>query len=201
MLINPDTGNPDTIRNQKMIISEWNTFKEEFLRNNDFIRTKESRQGIEDFLSIFDAQINSHDQLISDMKNRIFFNTFFDRYIIHPLDFEVSQVMNYHSQLFEKIATPLTVTQKIIKETPDIVVFRKAGTANSSINANDIKKQYDEKYKPIIDYQFSEYQVKYDAQIDFNTTMNYIEYADIQMSESVINNVEMDIHCRIRMVQ
>ncbi|EGV1888316.1 hypothetical protein JF474_004311, partial [Salmonella enterica] len=193
------TGKPETIKNHDVIINKWNIFKENFLKENEFIRAKVTRQNIQDFVSVFDEQINSCEQLLIGLDSQIFFNTFFDYFLVNMQTFESNLTMNYHSQLFKGIVTPLIVNQKILRETSEKVLIRKMSTSvsESNINIGEIKKQYNERYKPIIDYQFSEYQVNYDAQIEFNTIEKNIEYADIQMNESVINNVEMDIRCRI----
>ncbi|EBB9335398.1 hypothetical protein NZK95_004607 [Salmonella enterica] len=199
LLINASTGKPETIKNHDVIINKWNIFKENFLKENEFIRAKVTRQNIQDFVSVFDEQINSCEQLLIGLDSQIFFNTFFDYFLVNMQTFESNLTMNYHSQLFKGIVTPLIVNQKILRETSEKVLIRKMSTSvsESNINIGEIKKQYNERYKPIIDYQFSEYQVNYDAQIEFNTIEKNIEYADIQMNESVINNVEMDIRCRI----
>lgn len=199
LLINASTGKPETIKNHDVIINKWNIFKENFLKENEFIRAKVTRQNIQDFVSVFDEQFNSCEQLLIGLDSQIFFNTFFDYFLVNMQTFESNLTMNYHSQLFKGIVTPLIVNQKILRETSEKVLIRKMSTSvsESNINIGEIKKQYNERYKPIIDYQFSEYQVNYDAQIEFNTIEKNIEYADIQMNESVINNVEMDIRCRI----
>lgn len=201
LLINADTGKPETLKNHQMIINEWNNFKDNFLKKNEFIRAKEVKQRLLDFVSVFDEQIFSHDQLIASLDNQIFFNTFFDYFLVHTQKFESDLTMNYHSQLFKDIVIPLPVNQKILRETPESVVIRKIGIPQGDINTDEIKNQYDEKYRPAIDYQFSEYQINYDAQIEFNTAKKYIEYVDIRMNENVKNNIAMDISCRIRRIQ
>ncbi len=198
VLINGHTGKPEIITNHQSIISEWENFREEYLKKHDFIRAEATRQNVMDFLSAFDGQINSHDQLISGLNSQIFFNTFFDYFLVpHPQGFESDLTMHYHSLLFQNVVTPLVVNQKIIRETPETVLFSKTGIPKGDIDIDRIKKQYDEQYRPVIDYQFSEYQSGYDATIEFNTDKNHIEYADIKMSESVKNNIEMNINSRI----
>lgn len=198
VLINYHTGKPEIITNHQSIIFEWMAFKEEYLKKYDFIRAEATRQNALDFLSVFDGQINSHDQLVSGLNSQVFFDTFFDYFLVpHPQGFESDLTIHYHSLLFQNVVTPLVVNQKIIRETPETVLFRKTGIPKDDIDIDRIKKQYDEQYRPVIDYQFSEYQSGYDATIEFNTDKKYIEYADIKMSESVKNNIEMNINSRI----
>ncbi|EEJ6715597.1 hypothetical protein GQB63_004380, partial [Salmonella enterica] len=64
LLINASTGKPETIKNHDVIINKWNIFKENFLKENEFIRAKVTRQNIQDFVSVFDEQINSCEQLL-----------------------------------------------------------------------------------------------------------------------------------------
>ncbi len=201
LLINSDTGKPKALANHQQIINKWNVFKEDFSKKNELIRAIETQQAIQNMLSVFDEQINSYDSLMAGIENQIFFNTFFDYYLVHSQKFESDLTMRYRSQLFEDVITTLAVSQKIIQETPEIVSISKFGTPKGTVDIESILRQYNEKYRPIIDYQFSEYNIKYNAQIGFNTIMNCIEYAEIHMGECVNNNVEMDIFCHIRRIQ
>ncbi|OAT26515.1 hypothetical protein M976_02672 [Buttiauxella ferragutiae ATCC 51602] len=200
-LINARTGKLEILKNHQTIINKWDLFKEEFLKKHEFIRAKEKKQDYLDFVSVFDEQINSCEQLIICLDNQIFFTTLFDYFLVNYEKFESEFTMNYNSQLFNNIVTPLLVSQRIIRETPTTVLLRKIGMPEGIVNTEEIRNQYNEKYRGIIDYQFSEYQVSYDAEIEFNTEMKYLEYADIRMNECVKNNLEMDISCRIRRVK
>jgi len=196
--IHPSTGKPVSIMNHQHIIIEWQEYKKEFLKKNEFIRAEEVKQHVINFISAFDEQILSHEQLVSNLDTQIFFTTFFDRFLVRTQNFERDVLMEFNSQLFEKVVTPLTVTQKIIQESPESVVVRKTGKPTGFIDVDEIERQYNQKYKPSLDYQFSIYSVEYDSQIEFNTLGKYLEYADVRMRERVESNVELDISCRIR---
>ncbi|EIC5054193.1 hypothetical protein K9Z21_004523, partial [Salmonella enterica] len=136
LLINASTGKPETIKNHDVIINKWNIFKENFLKENEFIRAKVTRQNIQDFVSVFDEQINSCEQLLIGLDSQIFFNTFFDYFLVNMQTFESNLTMNYHSQLFKGIVTPLIVNQKILRETSEKVLIRKMSTSVSESNIN-----------------------------------------------------------------
>jgi hypothetical protein len=196
--IHPSTGKPVKIKNHHQIITEWQTYKKEFLKKNEFIRAEEVKQQLINFVSAFDEQICSHEQLVFNLDAQIFFTTFFDRFLVRTQNFERDVLMDFNSQLFTNVVTPLTVTQKIVQESPDSVVVRKTGKPTDFIDVDEIERQYNQKYKPSLDYQFSTYSVEYDSQVEFNTIGKYLEYADIRMRERVESNVELDISCRIR---
>ncbi|MCS2148095.1 hypothetical protein [Scandinavium manionii] len=196
--IHPSTGKPVSIMNHQHIIIEWQEYKKEFLKKNEFIRAEEVKQHVINFISAFDEQILSHEQLVSNLDTQIFFTTFFDRFLVRTQNFERDVLMEFNSQLFEKVVTPLTVTQQIIQESPESVVVRKTGKPTGFIDVDEIERQYNQKYKPSLDYQFSIYSVEYDSQIEFNTLGKYLEYADVRMRERVESNLELDISCRIR---
>lgn len=198
MWIHPSTGKPVSIMNHQHIITEWQEYKKEFLKKNEFIRAEEVKQHVINFITAFDEQIRSHEQLVSNLDAQIFFTTFFDHFLVRTQNFERDVLMNFNSQLFEKVVTSLTVTQKIVQESPESVVVRKTGKPTGFIDVAEIERQYDQKYKPSLDYQFSTYSVEYDSQVEFNTVGKYLEYADIRMRERVESNVELDISCRIR---
>jgi hypothetical protein len=196
--IHPSTGKPVSIMNHQQIITEWQSYKEEFLKKNEFIRAEEVKQHINNFISAFDDQIHSHEQLVSNLDTQLFFTTYFDHLLVRGQNFESDVLMDFHSQLFEKVVTPLTVTQKIVQESPESIVVRKTAKPAGFIDVGEIERQYNQKYKPSIDYKFSTYSMEYDSQIEFNTAGKYLEYADIRMRERVESNVELDISCRIR---
>jgi hypothetical protein len=196
--IHPSTGKPVSIMNHQHIITEWQEYKKEFLKKNEFIRAEEVKQHVINFITAFDEQIRSHEQLVSNLDAQIFFTTFFDHFLVRTQNFERDVLMDFNSQLFEKVVTPLTVTQKIVQESPESVVVRKTGKPTGFIDVDEIERQYNQKYKPSLDYQFSTYSVEYDSQVEFNTVGKYLEYADIRMRERVESNVELDISCRIR---
>lgn len=196
--IHPSTGKPVSIMNHQHIITEWQTYKKEFLKKNEFIRAEEVKQQLINFVTAFDEQICSHEQLVSNLDAQIFFTTFFDHFLVRTQNFERDVLMDFNSQLFTNVVTPLTVTQKIVQESPESVVVRKTGKPTGFIDVDEIERQYNQKYKPSLDYQFSTYSVEYDSQVEFNTVGKYLEYADIRMRERVESNVELDISCRIR---
>jgi hypothetical protein len=196
--IHPSTGKPVSIMNHQQIITEWQTYKKEFLKKNEFIRAEEVKQQLINFVTAFDEQICSHEQLVSNLDTQLFFTTFFDHFLVRTQNFESDVLMDFNSQLFTNVVTPLTVTQKIVQESPESVVVRKTGKPTGFIDVDEIERQYNQKYKPSLDYQFSTYSVEYDSQVEFNTVGKYLEYADIRMRERVESNVELDISCRIR---
>lgn len=196
--IHPSTGKPVSIMNHQQIITEWQTYKKEFLKKNEFIRAEEVKQQLINFVSAFDEQICSHEQLVSNLDAQLFFTTFFDHFLVRTQNFERDVLMDFNSQLFTNVVTPLTVTQKIVQESLESVVVRKTGIPTGFIDVDEIERQYNQKYKPSLDYQFSTYSVEYDSQVEFNTVGKYLEYADIRMRERVESNVELDISCRIR---
>lgn len=200
LLIDPLTGKINHIENHKDIYLAWQQYKKSFLERYEFVRADEARKSIATFVATFDEQIKSVPQLISGMENQLFFNTYFDNYLIGNTNFETVTFLNFRSQLFENIITPMQITKKIVKESPDIVVVHKTGLPTGTIDNAEIERQYNEKYQPVIDYHFSKYEAEYDAQLAINTQQNCLEYAEIRINEFVKNNVELAIVYQVRRI-
>lgn len=200
LLIDPLTGKIDHIENHTDIYLAWQQYKKSFIERFEFVRADETKKNIAAFVTAYDEQIKNIPQLISGLENQLFFNTFFDNYLIGNTNFETVGLLNFRSQLFENIITPMQLTKRIVKESPDIVVVRKTGLPTGMIDNAEIERQYNEKYQPVIDYHFSKYEAEYDAQLAINTQQNCLEYAEIRMNEFVKNNVELAIVCQIRRI-
>lgn len=200
LLIDPLTGKISHIENHTDIYLAWQQYKKSFLERYEFVRANEARKNIAAFAAAYEEQIKSVPQLISGLENQLFFNTYFDNYLIGNTNFETIRVLNFRSQLFENIITPMQITEKIVKESPDIVVVHKTGAPTGMIDNAEIERQYNEKYQPVIDYHFSKYEAEFDAQLAINTQQNCLEYAEIRMNEFVKNNVELAIVCQVRRI-
>lgn len=202
VLIDQNTGKISRIINHNDVFLNWQNYRNELLAQYNFIRSEEVNNNLNTFVALFDEQFRSEQQLIEGLEKQLFFNTFFDQYLVgNKTTFEKPSAINFYSLLFEGVSTPLQVTEKIIKESPEIVVLQKSGQPIvESINLSEIERQYNEKYQPAIDYHFSSYDAQYDAQLVLNTQHNRLEHAEIKMQEFVKNNVELEVICKVRRI-
>lgn len=202
VLIDENTGKINRIINLNDVFLNWQNYKNELLAQYNFIRSEDAKNNFNTFISIFDEQFRSERQLIEGLEKQLFFMVFFDQYLVgNKTTFEKLDVVNFYSLLFEGVSTPLQVTEKIIKESPEIVVLQKSGQPiTESINLSEIERQYNEKYQPAIDYHFTSYDARYGAQLGLNTLHNSLEHAEIIMRELVKNNVELEVLCKVRRI-
>lgn len=64
-----------------------------------------------------------------------------------------------------------------------------------------LEKQYDNKFKPIVKYRFSEYNFSVRERCIINTDENWIESSDITIIEEVKNNVQVLIDYKLRKIE
>ena len=71
----------------------------------------------------------------------------------------------------------------------------------SEINIGEVKKQYDQKFQPIVGYKFSSYDFQYQVRQIINTAQSLIQEADVFIMEEVKNNVEVIIDYKLRRIE
>ena len=126
---------------------------------------------------------------------------FFDRYLVAD-NYLDSYSKTYYSQLFDSYAVNLNFNQDILNESPNQVELRKVSSfPKSSLNNSFLVAQYDNKFKPIVKYKFSEYNYSVRERCIINTDERWIEQSDITIIEEVKNNVQVLIEYKLRKIE
>jgi len=202
VIVQVDKKNGDILRivNHEEIVEKWNYKKNELLGLNRKLKNDTARQDLQDFVALVDKQITDEKNLIKDYDSKILFDVYFCEFLVDSPskldDFEGTLT----SQLFEGHATSVKFYQQVLKESStQILVLVESKTLNK--DTKHIAKLYDKRYKPLIDYAFSSYEISYTERSLYNETDNYLEETDITMVEQVVNNLELRIHYTIRKIE
>ncbi len=194
-------GKISNILNHNEIIQKWHHKKNQYENDFTFMRDSNSKQDFKNFLNITDLQIVSEENLINDLYSKLFFDVFFDKYLVND-NFLDDYSRTFYSQLFDGYAVKLNFTQNILSESPSDVAIRKVSSFSKSDLDNEfLEKQYDNKFKPIVKYRFSEYNFSVRERCIINTDENWIESSDITIIEEVKNNVQVLIDYKLRKIE
>lgn len=166
-----------------------------------FMRDKKAQKDIQDFLDINDKQFDNQKNIINDLNTKLFFDVFFDKYLTSD-DYLDNFSRTLHSQLFDGYSVHLDFTQNILAEDKDYVDLRKVSTMDKSkLDNTFLNRQYEFKFKPIVKYQFSEYNFSVREHCTINTTDRWIDKSDITIIEEVKNNVQVLIDYKLRKIE
>lgn len=194
-------GKIGEIVNFEQIRKKWNQKKKILERDFSFMRDKKAHKDILDFLELNDQQFSSQQNIINDLNTKLFFDVFFDKYLTDD-DYLDGYSKTYHSQLFDGYGVNLNFTQDILAEDPDRVELRKVSKIDKSrIDNVFLNEQYEAKFRPIVKYQFSEYNFSVREHCTINTTDRWIDKSDITIIEEVKNNVQVLIDYKLRKIE
>lgn len=202
VLVDGATGKIARVVNHQEIIGNWNRYKSELTDRYAFIRDKEARKNVQHFLSLAEAQIVDERQLIADMGTKMFFDLFFDKYLVRQEGLFDPYVRVFYSQLFDGQPVPVRMEQLITAETPDTATVNKVGRMIAAkVDLPAMVKMYDQKYKPVIQYKFSEFDLGYKERYVLNTRDRLIETAEVHLTEEVRHNVQVYIHYTLKRIE
>ncbi|WP_284460632.1 LysM domain-containing protein, partial [Chryseobacterium sp.] len=154
-VLEPDmkTGKISKIQNHDEIIKRWKTYKTNLESKFGFVRSDKTKNDFKYFIDASENVIINEENLKSDFNAKLFFDLFFDKYLISKDNLFEPFSRKLNSQLLENIPVELKFRQDILSETEDTVTIRKVGELNKSIlDIDKLKKNYEERYLPIVGY-------------------------------------------------
>lgn len=203
LVIEPDleTGKMKRIVNHKEVINKWLDYKNNFYSRFSFLRSEQHKEKFDDFIKIAEVNILDEKKLIEESGTKMIFFVLFDKYLVSTNDLYKPYVQDFYSQLFQPLHYKMTVDQKILKESKDLVLVSREGISEDNPDVRKIEVLYNQNYKPSIGFQYSNYNAEFQSKIIINETDNLIECAEITFLEEIVNNLELTIHYKLRRIQ
>jgi hypothetical protein len=189
---NADTGKIQAILNQDKIVENWQALKNELQEKYSYVRDKKTRSEIEQFMEALDHQFKNQQSLIIDLDTKMFFDLFFDKYLVGKDDFATPYTLDFNSQLFNDVPLHITMQPMITGESVTTVAVTKLSKVEKSASLMQaIEARYNERIKPTIGYKFSDYAFSYRVTANIDTQQNMINEAAISILEEIKNNVQL----------
>ena len=203
LLINTETGNPKGILNYKEIIDRWEDYKFGIKEKYEFLKDKQTRDSLDDFLNIVDKQIRDKDALLSELRMKLPFLLLFDKHLVSSEILPCTEWQEFSSPLFDQVKFPLELRQEIEKETLSEVMFVRHGTTTNIPQSalDSIEDIYGQKFKPAVGYSFSTYSVGYDMRYLVDKECKSLREAQGCITEEVVNNVRLTINFTLKKIQ
>lgn len=199
--VDPETGRFKEILSKSNLLDKWESYKKETLDVYNFVRSSESQQNIQNFINAAQNQIMNDELLLADYESKLFFDLIFDKYLVeNEIDYAYDKY--FISNLFDYRKLLLHMGQLITVDSPDLVTITRTGVLDhKSLDRDMLVKQYDEKFKPYVDFKFSTYDYRFSQSYTIDTKQNVITSADISITEEVKNNVQINITYEIKLVE
>lgn len=197
--VNEKDGSILKIVNHEEIIAEWKSKKEEFEKMQNKVGSDAAKRDLFSFIELIDNQIMIEKNLIDDYKGKIFFDIYFNKFLVNSSDKLDSYETEFKSQLFEGQRTKIGVKQDVLGENQGKITIRKVSEMLSD-DSSRAEQLYNERYKPMIDYQFSSYKASYRERSTYDTDTNTLEELDVTIMEQVVNNLSLRIHYTVRKI-
>lgn len=173
------------------IKEKWESFKpklasSEFYRQVDEINSKAA----EDIIKGGGLEFENESNLRKTYDKSLLYHLLFNDFDAHKKR-EKNDILKFISQIFVNIPIELELQHSIIKEDDYFVEYRTVGTLlRNKIDNNVLEDQYNQFYKPIIEYSFSEYNYDYRIRRMVDKKTGMIVNASAMMKEEVKNNYQ-----------
>lgn len=197
--VNEQNGSILKIVNHDEIISAWKNKKQELESLEIKLNNNTAKKDLFNFISLIDNQIMVEENLIDDYKGKMFFDIYFNKFLVDSSDKLDYYETDFKSQLFEGQKTKIGIKQDVIGKNQGKITIRKVSEMLSN-DSSRAEQLYNERYKPMIDYEFSSYKASYRERVIYDIETNTLEELDVTIMEQVVNNLSLRIHYTVRKI-
>lgn len=200
--INKKTGEVEKIVNHQDIIQKWNEHKNKLESKYDFVRNPDGQEAVKNFIETSEKQITIEKTLIEDLRSKMFFEVFFNKYLVNADDKMEKYTKTLYSQLFTGQKIELEIRQDLLRESEKQILIRKVSSIKDSLKkSSNFEKMYEEKYKPILQYKFSEYNASYRERVVYNEDLHIPNEGEVTIIEEVKNNIQLMISYNYKKIE
>lgn len=200
--LNADTGKIEKIINYKAILDHWNRYKAGLESRKTVLKMSQNRKDIDDFIAGVEGILKPEKNLIEDYYNKMFYELFFTRHLLGNMDFLQEYSRTYYSTLFDKEEVTLKFIPTVLEETDEILKIRRVSEMDyPSLNMGRITELYDERIKPMVQFNFSEYNFSYRETLVWNKKEAVLQESHVTIIEEVKNNIQLLIDFNLKRVE
>ena len=199
-----ENGKIKQILNLNNLSDSWIKFKTKVLPDTDFFQElkKANKNAAKDIIDNGDIEFKNEKNLIKTLDKNVFYNILLDSYLI-DLDHKTKiTTLTFISQIFQKVKVKLEISETTIKEDNDFIYKRKVGTLiRDTLDNEELIRQYNLFYKPMIQYNFTEYNYIYRQSYRIDKKTGYITEGKAVFSEQIKNNYEFITEFTLKQVK
>ncbi|WP_268223192.1 hypothetical protein [Sinomicrobium oceani] len=184
-----DTGTISSIQNFRELQERWSAFRKKFT-NTFFYQDikKVNEKAADDILKTGDKEFSTIAELLRSYEKNMFYHILFKDY--RPSN--KSDSLTFMSQIFNDQKLNIPIVNSKASDKDGILIYRSVGSPDlKKMNKDEMIRQYDRIYKPVIKYNFTEYNYEYRIRRYVNKKDGIITSAKAVMIERIKNNYEL----------
>lgn len=132
------------------------------------------------------------------LRKNLFYHTLFNK-VNTPTDSQ--EVLSFIYQIFVDVPVEVELQHSIVKEDDYFIEYRTVGTLlKDKLDYDKMINQYNQFYRPIIEYGFSDYDYQYRIRRQVDKKTGLITNASAMMKEEVKNNYQLITQFDLRKV-
>ncbi|MGH1520391.1 LysM peptidoglycan-binding domain-containing protein [Chryseobacterium sp. JK1] len=195
------SGRIDKIYNEDELRSRWENFRDNKL-NSDPVYTQLRTQAPEqakDLIITGNKEFSSMSDFAMTLDKNLFFHIIFRAIQGKKLeDYDLNQM----SQIFPNVDLNTNVIKSLVKEDDNVEVYRLVGTlSKEKISNESLEIMYNEIYKPMIKYSFTEFDYIYRVNYTIDKSSGMLVEGRAALSEKIKNNYEILTEFNIKRVE
>lgn len=195
------SGLVQEIFEKEQLLQRWQQFRDNELKKEPlFIQLKNQAEAqADDLIKTGNKEFSSMTDFAKTLDKNLFFHILFRALQgSNLLDYDLIQL----SQIFPNVNVKVHVVKSLVKEDEGKITYRLVGTLNKeNISTHDLKKMYDEIYKPMINYAFTEFEYIYRIRYTIDKKSGLLLEGKAILSEKIKNNYEILTEYNIRQVE
>jgi len=196
-----DKAEITNIVNMPLLKRAWENFKYNKLTDLEFYKKlrKQNSKATDDILATGDIEFSDMNSLSTTLDKNLFYHILLKANVANNLsNFRLSQL----SQLFPNQKLITDVKANIISDNDISTVFGLAGTLNrENLSDEQLTEQYNEIYKPMIKYSFTEFDYLYRITYTVHKKTGLLVDANVLINEKIKNNYESITQFQIKKVE
>ena len=197
--IDPDTGLITKVLNHNEITALWDEEKKQLTDKYNFLKGTAGSNALNNLIKLEDKIIYQYDKFMESLIANPFYSIFFGQHLVSDQLRVGDDIIPYASRLFPENKFSLeTQLRSEVQEDGTLLLECSGKNASDSRFDETIRKEYDEKIKPLIQYSFTQYNINFTQQSWINQAERCLQKGSLSVIEEVTDNVTLSVDLQIR---
>lgn len=197
--VDPDTGLITKVLNHNEITALWDEEKKQLTDKYNFLKGTAGSNALNNLIKLEDKIIYQYDKFMESLIANPFYSIFFGQHLVSDQLCVGNDIIHYASRLFPDNKFSLEIQRKSEVQEDGTLLLECSGknTPDSRFDET-IRKAYDEKIKPLIQYSFTQYNINFTQQSWINQAERCLQKGSLSVIEEVTDNVTLSVDLQIR---
>lgn len=197
--IDPDTGLITKVLNHNEITALWDEEKKQLTDKYNFLKGTAGSNALNNLIKLEDKIIYQYDKFMESLIANPFYSIFFGQHLVSDQLCVGNDIIPCASRLFPDNKFSLETQRKSeVQEDGTLLLECSGKNASDSRFDETIRKEYDEKIKPLIQYSFTQYNINFTQQSWINQAERCLQKGSLSVIEEVTDNVTLSVDLQIR---